>query len=104
MYSYVSRLEYAQQMMPIGINDVIPADSTLEMSPMDLFDSIFWGQCALCAPSGGILTVYRYVPDERFGSAWVRLLAANVSTDVLDLCSGVSLALSQRFPKRKGGN
>jgi hypothetical protein len=31
------------------MNDVPVIDQTLDMSPMDLFDSIFWGEC--CPPS-----------------------------------------------------
>jgi hypothetical protein len=31
----------------MNIFDAPVADQTLDMSPMDLFDSIFWGECGL---------------------------------------------------------
>jgi hypothetical protein len=40
----VPPLDYTQQMMPLGVSDNQTADQTLNMSPMDLFDSIFWGK------------------------------------------------------------
>jgi hypothetical protein len=40
----VPPLDYTQQMMPFGVSDNQTADQTLNMSPMDLFDSIFWGK------------------------------------------------------------
>jgi hypothetical protein len=40
----VPPLDYTQQMMPLGVSDNQIADQTLNMSPMDLFDSIFWGK------------------------------------------------------------
>lgn len=38
------RLDYSQQMVPVGMSDAQAADQTMHMSPMDLFDSIFWGE------------------------------------------------------------
>jgi hypothetical protein len=38
------RIDYGQQMMSNGIQDSTLVDPTMEMSPMDLFDSIFWGE------------------------------------------------------------
>jgi len=35
-------LDYSQQMVPVGMSDAQVADQTMHMSPMDLFDSIFW--------------------------------------------------------------
>lgn len=36
-------MDYSQQMMSMGMNDPQNMEQTLNMSPMDLFDSIFWG-------------------------------------------------------------
>jgi hypothetical protein len=39
------RMDFTPQMMaPIGAPSPQIIDQTLNMSPMDLFDSIFWGQ------------------------------------------------------------
>jgi len=35
-------LDYSQQQMPVTISEIPSAEQTLNMSPMDLFDSIFW--------------------------------------------------------------
>ncbi|KAG0647645.1 Repressor of drug resistance 1 [Hyphodiscus hymeniophilus] len=35
-------LDYDQQQMPLAASDMNSAEQTLNMSPMDLFDSIFW--------------------------------------------------------------
>jgi hypothetical protein len=40
----VPPLDYTQQIIPLGGPDNQTADSTMNMSPMDLFDSIFWGK------------------------------------------------------------
>jgi hypothetical protein len=40
----VPPVDYTQQMMPLGVSDNQTVDQTLNMSPMDLFDSIFWGK------------------------------------------------------------
>jgi hypothetical protein len=29
----------------MNVSDAAAVEQTLEMSPMDLFDSIFWGEC-----------------------------------------------------------
>ena len=40
-------MDYASQpMMSMGVSDAPVVDQTLDMSPMDLFDSIFWGECS----------------------------------------------------------
>ncbi len=31
-------------MMPMDVSEAAAGDQTLEMSPLDLFDSIFWGE------------------------------------------------------------
>jgi hypothetical protein len=44
-------MEYTQeQMIPMQVPDPSVVDQTLEMSPMDLFDSIFWGEYSLILP------------------------------------------------------
>jgi len=63
-----SRLDYSQQMVPVGMSDAQVADQTMHMSPMDLFDSIFWGESpCLCfihvfsiLPCCSILTITEY--------------------------------------------
>jgi hypothetical protein len=57
------------------MNDVPVTDQTLDMSPMDLFDSIFWGECHLFS-SAPDLTIPRSVSDEQFGSVGIRLFTA----------------------------
>jgi hypothetical protein len=37
-------MDYTQQMMPMGVPSPQAVDQTMNMSPMDLFDSIFWGE------------------------------------------------------------
>lgn len=37
-------MDYAQQMMPMGSAEPLALEQTMNMSPMDLFDSIFWGE------------------------------------------------------------
>ncbi len=31
-------------MMPLGMSDTQTVEETMKMSPMDLYDSIFWGK------------------------------------------------------------
>jgi hypothetical protein len=38
------RLDYTQQQMPVTLPENASAEQTMDMSPMDLFDSIFWGK------------------------------------------------------------
>ena len=42
-------MDYPQQ-MPIGLSDPQAVEQTMNMSPMDLFDSIFWGEFANTRP------------------------------------------------------
>jgi len=59
----------------MSMNDVPVTDQTLDMSPMDLFDSIFWGEwCPFCTELD--LTLPRSVSDEQFGSVGIRLFTA----------------------------
>jgi hypothetical protein len=39
----VNRIDYTPQ-MPLNMQEMTPAELTMNMSPMDLFDSIFWGK------------------------------------------------------------
>lgn len=45
------RIDYSQQMVPVGMSDAQAADQSMHMSPMDLFDSIFWGMLFVPSPS-----------------------------------------------------
>ena len=59
------RLDYSQQQIPVTTPDMMTsAEQTMNMSPMDLFDSIFWGEFH-CGVLSRALTVYRSIPHQR---------------------------------------
>jgi hypothetical protein len=69
----VPPLDYTQQLMPLSVSDNQTADQTLNMSPMDLFDSIFWGKSFLPTNySSAELIKVRSLPSRewRYGSTW----------------------------------
>lgn len=66
-------MDYGAQSMNVFDTPIV--DQTLDMSPMDLFDSIFWGEFYRLRP-GILLTNPRSVSNEQFGSAGLRLFTA----------------------------
>lgn len=61
------RLDYSQQ-MPISLSDPQAVEQTMNMSPMDLFDSIFWGKFAVCVVFSSVTDKNRSA--SRVGPAW----------------------------------
>jgi hypothetical protein len=74
-------------MMSMGVSDAPVTDQTLDMSPMDLFDSIFWGEYFHIS-SKLKLTPQRSIPNEQFGTAWLRLFTAALYGVLGSRCKG----------------
>ena len=62
------RIDYTQQ-LPVTVPEMTSVEQTLNMSPMDLFDSIFWGKpFVCCVVRSGRLIAHRSVPNKWTGS------------------------------------
>lgn len=60
------RMDYSQQMPMNNMGEMQSVEQTLNMSPMDLFDSIFWGK---------LLYPYPHHPVLQVSSPWMPFMA-----------------------------